>query len=169
MLNYIIHLSLILLLTLSLETEAKETPVKDLTESIDLGEPSNWGIRGSNGLELSHQRTLEDHKRLEFNTGLSTNHRRKDYDFILNGAYQWIYPLSDVDEIKWYTGANLHCGYYDLRTNTNFNLGLGGQIGIEYFGYTPLQFTLDLRPVFYLFDGRNLELNVGLGLRYFLK
>lgn len=163
-----IFLFLSTLLFISTVTQAKGQLWDDLSQSINLGTPINWGLRCSNGLELSHQRALEVDKQLEFNVGLSSNHRRKDYDLTLVGAYQWVYPLSDVDQVEWFTGTNLQCGYYDLRTDASFNMGLGGQLGIEYSGSAPVQFTLDLRPVYYMFYGRSLELNVGLGVRYFL-
>lgn len=143
---------------------------KNLNEDTLHPQLSNsWGIRASNGLEFSHQRPLENNEQLEINTGLLSNHRRRDYDFIINGSYQWSFTLSELDELQWYTGPSVQGGYFDLSTNGSFNLGLGGQIGIAYLGNTPFLFSIDFRPAYFLFEGRKLELNMGFGIRYILR
>ena len=143
---------------------------KGTNESTPHPQPSyNWGIRASNGIEFSHQRSIENNEQLEINTGLLSNHRRRDYDFIVNGSYQWIFTLSELDELQWYTGPSVQGGYFDLSTNGSFNLGVGGQIGIAYLGNPPFLFTIDFRPAYFLFAGRKLELNMGFGIRYILR
>lgn len=141
---------------------------KMLISSLNLGDANSLGLRFSNGFELSHQRLLECDNQLEFSFGFSDSHCRKDFDLLLNAAYQWVFPVSGIDELQWYSGAVLHSGCFDIRSSADFNLGLGGQLGIAYIGAVPFQFTLDLRPVYYLLDGRQMEMNIGLGVRYLL-
>ena len=155
----------ILILLFATSIVAKEQS-KNRQHTIDLGIASNWGLRFSNGLEVSHQRYLADNKQLELNAGISTN--QQDCDLILNGNYEWTFPLTDIKELEWYTGPSLHCGIFDLQRESYINLGFGGLIGITYLGSAPFQFTLDLRPVFFLWRKQPIVFSAGLGVRYFI-
>jgi hypothetical protein len=111
------------------------------------------GIRFGYGGEISYQQPLGDANRLEVDLGL--NH----YGFGIYGIYQWVWDLSALaDGFNWYAGAGASIGSFYLgnslvNRNKDFNVGLVGQVGIEYNFNIPLQLSLDYRPGFYFVNG----------------
>ena len=109
-----------------------------------------WGDGNINGAEISYQHGLSDANRLEFDLGLRGY---KHYNnTILSGVYQWVWNISDG--LNWYAGPGAAIGFYNwdnnLESSSGLNLGIGGQIGIEYdfneLG-APIQVSLDVRPM----------------------
>lgn len=127
------------------------------------------GIRGGNGGEISFQTALGSGNRLELDlgrTGLSGGSNY--YGTQITGIYQWVKSLNDLGPgFNWYAGLGGTLGFYNNRStsNTDFGLGIVGQLGIEYNFNIPLQLAFDWRPNFY-FGGHDGYDNAGFSLRY---
>ena len=110
------------------------------------------------GIEASYQRYLGDANRLEIGLGL-------DFDKGLraNAVYQWVWDLSQLAEgFKWYAGVGAGLALYDKT-----NIGVLGNLGIEYNFKIPLQLSLDIRPGFYLIEDTHFGWGgMALGIRY---
>ncbi|MDR1584934.1 MAG: hypothetical protein LBS07_01995 [Prevotellaceae bacterium] len=124
------------------------------------------GLRLGYGGEVSYQRILSDANRLELDLGLNVG-----YGFNLNGVYQWTWDLSQLATgFNWYAGVGAGLGYWDGRNggNSYLNVGVLGQVGIEYNFNIPLQLSLDYRPGFYFLgsDPTFWGDGVALGVRY---
>ncbi|MDD3077705.1 MAG: hypothetical protein PHH37_01205 [Paludibacter sp.] len=93
------------------------------------------------GAEVSYQHPLGNANRLEADLGLS------NWGVGLTGVYQWVWDLSALsDGFNWYAGVGGTLGLSD----SNFGLGVVGQVGIEYNFNIPLQLSLDYRPTIYV-------------------
>lgn len=110
------------------------------------------------GAEVSYQHPLSSSNRIEADLGWNY------YGFGLTGVYQWVWDLSALATgFNWYAGVGAGLGVYDYDYNTNrtrnnaFNLGIAGQIGIEYNFNIPLQLSLDYRPIIYLLNNSYLS------------
>ncbi len=106
------------------------------------------GFNGYGG-EISYQQPLSSANRMELDLGLNY------YGFGLSGVYQWVWDLSSLaDGFDWYAGLGGSLGSYNrYYSNSPFNVGVLGQIGIEYNFNIPLQLSLDYRPGIYLLNG----------------
>ncbi len=112
------------------------------------------GIRFGYGGEISYQQPLGNANRLELDLGLNA------YGFGLSGVYQWVWDLSSLaDGFNWYAGVGAGIGSYNFARNSDFryqntvlNVGILGQIGMEYNFDIPLQLSLDWRPGFFLLN-----------------
>jgi len=69
-------------------------------------------------------------------------------------TYQWRWNI--IKGLHWYVGPGVcvgtriwHDAYNDARIR--FDMGIGGQVGIEYDFDAPIQLTLDYRPMFNFF------------------
>lgn len=111
------------------------------------------GIRFGYGGEISYQQPIGDANRLEVDLGLN------NYGFGIYGIYQWVWDFSTLaDGFNWYAGVggsigSFYFGNSLINRNNDFNVGLVGQVGIEYNFDIPLQLSLDYRPVFYFLNG----------------
>jgi len=119
------------------------------------------------GAELSYQHPLGSSNRLEADLGWNY------YGLGLVGVYQWVWDLSALQTgFNWYAGVGGGLGLYDygyngITRNSSFNLGVAGQVGIEYNFNIPLQLSLDYRPVFYfLGTGHFVSDGIALAVRY---
>lgn len=107
------------------------------------------GLRGY-GAEVSFQNPLGSATRLEADLGWNY------YGIGLALVHQWVWDLSELAPgFNWYAGVGGALGLYDygyvgLARNNSFNLGVAGQVGIEYNFNIPIQLSLDYRPVVYL-------------------
>ncbi len=123
------------------------------------------GLSGYGG-EISYQQALGSANRLELDLGLN------GYGFGLNGIYQWVWDLSSLaDGFNWYAGVGAGIGAYDYNNykSNRLNVGILGQIGIEYNFNIPLQLSLDYRPGFYLLNSSSNNFSydgICLGARY---
>ncbi len=106
------------------------------------------------GAEVSYQHPLGPDHRLEIDLGANGG------GFGLNGIYHWVKDLSDLaDGFNWYYGFGVGLGSYNFSYNTNtllsrsLNIGLLGQIGIEYKFEIPITLSLDYRPGIYFMNG----------------
>ena len=118
------------------------------------------GLRfGGGNTEISFQHALSDANRIEADLGFWYGG-----GFSLNGVYQWTFDLSALAPgFNWYVGPGAALSVFD----SNINVGIGGQIGIEYNFEIPIQLSLDYRPTFYLLDNWGFVSNdVALSIRY---
>ncbi|MDD5185178.1 MAG: hypothetical protein PHS84_07970 [Paludibacter sp.] len=107
-----------------------------------------FGGFAGDGAEVSYQQPLGNANRLELDLGL--NH----YGFGLSGVYQWVWDLSSLsDGFNWYAGVGANIGSYNYYSSSPLNVGVLGQIGIEYNFNIPLQLSLDYRPGIFLLNG----------------
>ena len=123
-----------------------------------------------NGAELSYQHGMGEANRLEFDLGFRGN---KNYNnMFLSSVYQWNWNLTSG--LNWYVGPGAALGFYrwndDNTSSSGLNLGIGGQIGLE-FDFNklgaPILLSIDARPMFD-FIGYNNDFGWGaaLGIRY---
>ena len=120
------------------------------------------------GAEISYQQPLSKSNRLEVDLGLNS------WGFGLNGVYQWVWDLSDLaDGFNWYAGVGGGIGTYninygtDRNANSDFSIGVLGQVGSEYKFEIPLTLSLDYRPGIYVVPTFNGTYDgICLGARY---
>lgn len=123
------------------------------------------------GPEVNYQRGLTENNRLEL--GLAW-HSRRYYDAVkLTGIYQWVWNIDGG--FNWYAGPGAGLGnvsysrYWDnhrYRSDSEFWAFITGDIGIEYNFDIPLMLSLDLRPQINLGYHKDVNFDVGIGVRY---
>ncbi len=125
------------------------------------------------GSEISYQKSLSRHNRLE--VGLGWRDTRHFNAFKFSGIFQWVYRLEN--NLNWYYGVGGGLGNVDFENVPNYdsdNDGLfifgAGDIGIEYNFGIPLLISFDFRPEIGLvgYDGfsDNFDFDIALGIRY---
>lgn len=116
------------------------------------------------GAELSYQKGLNDRNRLELDAsfGFKSDFTR----FALIGIYHWDWHIAGG--FNWYIGPGASLAYDNFDENTYVNIGVGGQIGIEYkFRDLPVLVSLDSRPMWdFLGDVNGLGVGAALGIRF---
>jgi hypothetical protein len=131
------------------------------------------GVRLGGGnvgnLEFSYQKALGGENRFEADLGFGGNstHNR----LYVAGIYQWVWSIDGG--FNWYAGPGGTVGFWsfkDKTVNNYVNVGIGGQIGIEFdfntMG-TPLLMSIDARPMWDLLgDDAGLGWGAALGIRY---
>jgi hypothetical protein len=117
-----------------------------------------------NGAELSFQKGLNDRNRLELDA--SFGFKSSNTRIALVGIYHWDWNI--VGGFNWYIGPGAMVSYDNYESSSYVNVGLGGQIGIEYkFRGLPLLVSLDGRPMWdFLGDVNGIGWGAALGLRY---
>lgn len=120
-----------------------------------------------NGAEISYQHGLGDANRLELDLGFASNknHNR----MFLAGIYHWNWNITEA--LNWYVGPGASVGLYSYDNSDSYlNIGLGGQIGIEYDfkkKNVPILVSIDARPMWdFLGDHSGLGWGAALGVRY---
>lgn len=124
-------------------------------------QPRALGLRGGYGAELSYQHSL-GRNFVEADLGWTVN------GMWVSGMYDFLFPIQDG--FSFYVGPGAQVGmftyYKDGRNVARFDLGLVGQIGVEYCFNFPLQLSLDWRPSFTFLGGGFGYYGIGLGVRY---
>ncbi len=116
------------------------------------------------GAELSYQKGLNDRNRLELDASFGFRH---DFTRLaLIGIYHWNWNIAGG--FNWYVGPGATVAYDNFDGNTYVNVGVGGQIGIEYkFRDLPVLISLDSRPMWdFLGDVNGLGWGAALGIRF---
>ena len=126
------------------------------------------GIRGGMGGELSFQTAMGSANRLEIDLGRTNLNSASNYSGTqLTGIYQWVWTLDELGPgFNWYAGCGGTLGMYSNNSNSEFGLGIVGQLGLEYNFNVPLQVAFDWRPNFYLDSKHEGYGNSALSLRY---
>lgn len=115
------------------------------------------GIRATYGAELSYQHDLGGNF-LEGDLGWFND------GFYLTGIYDFI--LGSEGNFNFYAGPGAALGFWNVDGDSGINLGIAGQLGMEYNFNLPLQLSLDWRPVFNFVHGGFGWQGVALGIRY---
>ena len=120
-----------------------------------------------NGGEISYQHGLGEANRLEFDLGWGGN---KDHSrMVFTGIYHWDWNITSG--LNWYVGPGASIGFYEYDNGDDYiNIGIGGQIGIEYDFISlgaPILLSLDWRPMWdFVGDNNGLGWGAALGIRY---
>jgi hypothetical protein len=115
-----------------------------------IGARFGYGNVGS-GIEVSYQKGLSEKNRLEFDLGINNNPNWNAFGLAV--IYHWNWNI--VEGLNWYVGPGAAVSMFSSKfLNTTFlNLGIGGQIGLEYdfqdLG-APILVSLDTRPMWSL-------------------
>lgn len=124
-------------------------------------QPRALGLRGGYGAELSYQHSL-GRNFVEADLGWTVN------GVWVSGIYDFLVPIQDG--FNFYAGPGAQLGMYmytkDGQYFNRFDLGLAGQVGIEYNFDFPLQLSLDWRPAFTFLGGGFGFYGIALGVRY---
>ncbi|WP_299103656.1 hypothetical protein [uncultured Tenacibaculum sp.] len=115
-----------------------------------------FGDNNGFGGEISYQRKLSDHNRLEIDLGF-----REGSAFKATGLYQWVWELEP--QFNWFAGV----GGGVASASGNSAIFGAGVIGIEYNFDIPVVISLDYRPEIGFsgfYDG--FQSDFGLGIRY---
>lgn len=110
-----------------------------LSKGTSYSERNTIGLRLGYGAEISYQRTLSNANRIEADLGFMSK------GFSVAGIYQWTWAIDKAPGLGWYVGPGVGIGVWDKH----FNVGILGQIGLEYGFNIPLSLSLDWRPAFY--------------------
>ena len=105
-------------------------------------QPRAIGLRGGYGVELSYQHTLGENF-LEADLGLGAFNGLN-----VAATYNWMLAQPDwTSKGEWgvYAGPGVALGL-GFGDASYFNVGIAGQVGLEYTFWFPLQLSVDLRP-----------------------
>ena len=109
-------------------------------------QPRAIGLRLGWGAEASYQHTVYNEDFVEVDLGLCTFdglNASAVYNFMI-AQPAW----TDRGDWGFYAGPGLAVGMGGLTTESAyFNLGVAGQVGLEYTFWFPLQLSFDIRPV----------------------
>ena len=86
----------------------------------------------------------------------------------INGTAAWDCIFANADNFNFYVGPGVNAGFYDFGGDIDFNLGVAGQLGIEYqIGSIPLNISFDWRPTFYVIPSTHFSpFGAAFSLRY---
>lgn len=117
------------------------------------------GIRAGYGGELSYQHSVGANF-MEFDLGWFS----RGFDVV--GIYDFI--IAGTGDVNLYAGPGAQLGFYNYEGGSGMNVGLAGQLGVEWnFPAVPIQLSLDWRPVYFFLNNGGFGYDsVGLGLRY---
>ncbi|MFO7852640.1 MAG: hypothetical protein ACQERS_10420 [Bacteroidota bacterium] len=123
-----------------------------------------YGGDNFNGAELSFQKGLNEKNRLELDA--SFGYGGDINRLALIGMYHWNWNL--LGRFNWYLGPGASLAIDNYDNTSTINIGLGGQIGIEYdFKDLPILVSLDSRPIWdFLGEVNGLGWGGALGLRF---
>jgi hypothetical protein len=150
---------LVVLMTFMLKAQVNER-----TLGLRLG-----GNGSVNGIECAYQHGLSNANRLEVDLGFGAGkgHNR----LYVVGVYHWVWNIADA--FNWYVGPGATVGLYQYNPGEDgINIGVGGQIGLEYDFKSlgaPILLSLDARPMWDFFgNSSGLGWGAALGVRYIL-
>ena len=115
------------------------------------------GVRATYGAELSYQHSIGSNF-VEADLGWFKN------GFYLTGVYDFVF--ASEGNFNFYAGPGAAVGFYNDSETSGINLGIAGQLGLEYNFNIPLQRSLDWRPVFNFIHGGFGWEGIALGIRY---
>ena len=111
--------------------------------AVAAAQPRAIGLRGGWGVELSYQHTVGANF-VEADLGWGTG------GINVAGTYNWtIAQPSWTSRGEWgvYAGPGVAAGF-GIGDVSHINVGVAGQVGLEYTFWFPLQLSFDIRPVF---------------------
>ncbi len=118
------------------------------------------GLRVGYGGEVSYQHNVPSGF-LEADLGFLGN----AHGFYLSGMYDFIFASSGI--VNFYAGPGVQVGFYSHERVSEFNAGIGGQLGVEFeIPSIPLNLSLDWKPMYYFqYDAFGWQ-GLALGIRY---
>ncbi len=125
-------------------------------------QPKAIGLRATYGAELSYQHYAGGSNFWEFDAGL--------FDNLLDVVAIYDFSIAPVGPFNFYMGPGAFLAIWPGNKHddhANMQVGLAGQIGLEYTFDFPLQISLDWRPCFNLMNGFAwAPYGAALGIRY---
>ena len=115
------------------------------------------GVRATYRAELSYQHSIGSNF-VEADLGWF------NHGFYLTGVYDFVF--ASEGNFNFYAGPGAAVGFYNDSETSGINLGIAGQLGLEYNFNIPLQLSLDWRPVFNFIHGGFGWEGIALGIRY---
>ena len=115
------------------------------------------GVRATYGAELSYQHSIGSNF-VEADLGWFKN------GFYLTGVYDFVF--ASEGNFNFYAGPGAAVGFYNDSETSGINLGIAGQLGLEYNFNIPLQLSLAWSPVFTFIHGGFGWEGIALGIRY---
>lgn len=129
---------------------------------LRLGGAYGWGAEVS-----FHLGGLPNLNRVELDLGWNGwSDPNGHYGYLnLTGVYHWRWNI--VAGLHWFVGPGANLGLWTGYDKAYFDLGVGGQIGLEYDFDFPLQLTIDYRPMYnFLGYDPHYHHSAALGVRY---
>lgn len=127
--------------------------------------PHAIGLRLGGGVffggEVSYQQGIGSVNRVEFDLGFNGN------GTTLSGIYQWNWNI--VNGLNWYVGPGATIGLLGTKNSSYFNVGVGGQIGLEYDFKSldvPILVSIDSRPMWNFSNPYGFDSYSALSVRY---
>lgn len=128
--------------------------------AVASAQPRALGLRAGYGGELSYQHDLPS-AFLEADLGFLGNVN----GFYISGMYDFIFASSGI--ANFYIGPGVQLGVYNHEHSSDFNAGIGGQLGVEFqIPSIPLNLSLDWRPMYYFQHDLFGWQGIALGIRY---
>ena len=124
-------------------------------------QPKALGLRATYGAELSYQHYAGGQKFWEFDAGI--------FDNLLDLVAIYDFSIAPVGPFNFYAGPGAFIAMWPgaHHEDTHMNVGIAGQIGLEYTFDFPLNISLDWRPCFNLMNGFAwAPYGAALGIRY---
>lgn len=127
--------------------------------AVASAQPRALGIRAGYGGEISYQHSTGPGF-IEADLGFLAGH-----GFYVTGVYDFIFANSGI--CNFYVGPGVQLGAWTDKKDAGFNLGIVGQLGVEFEIPTiPMNISIDWRPAFYFMHGGFGWDGFALGLRY---
>jgi hypothetical protein len=130
------------------------------------------GGRLGGNLEFSYQHQFGEKNMIDATAGLwLVNH----LSLGVTGVYDWVFPINSWQhkgKWNWYVGPGAGLGFvFGDNIHVPVTLDIGGQIGVEYQFWFPLNLSLDYRPMINVLGFRDniwwrSFYGVALGVRY---
>ena len=122
-------------------------------------QPKALGLRATYGAELSYQHYAGGENFWEFDAGL--------FDSLLDLVAIYDFSIAPVGPFNFYAGPGAFLSIWPGHDDAHMNIGLAGQVGLEYTFDFPLNISLDWRPCFNLVNGFAwAPYGAALGIRY---
>lgn len=118
-----------------------------------------WGDATGGDISVDGIVSLGEFSRIHANVSFGGN---DGTDFGIDALWDFIYRPLSGEAFMWYAGAGPFLGFGDA-----FQLGVAGEIGLQYNFSIPLSLSLDWRPGFRLVEDTDFNAGgFGLNLRY---
>jgi hypothetical protein len=122
-------------------------------------QPKALGLRATYGAELSYQHYAGGQNFWEFDAGV--------FDNLLDLVAIYDFSIAPIGPFNFYAGPGAFIAMWPGHNETHMNVGLAGQVGLEYTFDFPLQLSLDWRPCFNFMNGFAwAPYGAALGIRY---
>src|SRR4051812_3618593 len=103
------------------------------------------GIKFPVGFGVSYKKFITPKAAMEFQALAGTQ------SFMVDGLYEFHFPIANVEGLNWYVGPGVHVGFYrndyQKSYNSKMDLGIDGVAGLDYkFSGLPVNVSLDWQP-----------------------